>query len=186
MDSRNVRLADLEERVADACGVLNVAHAQLVAVTGELIESELWRGFGIRSVEHWLVLKAGLSPERARQVVEVASAAEALPVTTRKLADGELSFEQVHAVARHRGKVPRRGGSRVRRGGYRSAAAPHPCPAPPSPTPPTPRTPTALMATTGPTPTTPKALPPVLIAVRITVVRRPLSRRTRPQPQPAR
>lgn len=104
MDSRNVRLADLEERVADACGVLNVAHAQLVAVTGELIESELWRGFGIRSVEHWLVLKAGLSPERARQVVEVASAAEALPVTTRKLADGELSFEQVHAVARHRGK----------------------------------------------------------------------------------
>ncbi len=98
------KLADIEGRVADACGVLNVAHAKLVELTRELIESEVWRGYGIRSVEHWLTLKAGLSSTRARQIVDVATAAAQLPVTVRTFADGELSFEQVHAVAQHPGK----------------------------------------------------------------------------------
>jgi len=104
MNDSYVKLTELQDRLAEACGVLNVAHARLVALTAELIETELWRGYGIRSVEHYLTLQTGLSPERARQVVEVAAAAPALPATTGKLAAGELSFEQVHAVTRHQGK----------------------------------------------------------------------------------
>ena len=104
MDESYARLADIKDRLADACGVLNVAHARLVELTAELIETELWRGYGIRSVEHDLMLQTGLSPERARQVVEVAAATVALPVTTAKLAEGALSFEQVHAVTQHQGK----------------------------------------------------------------------------------
>lgn len=104
MDESYARLTELQDRLADACGVLNVANAAVVQLTAELIETELWRGYGIRSVEHYLTLQTGLSPERARQVVEVAAAAAALPVTTGKLAAGELSFEQVHAVTRHQGK----------------------------------------------------------------------------------
>lgn len=101
MQSRDAQIDDLEGRVADACGVLNVANARLVELTAELIESDLWRGYGIRSVEHWLTLKTGLSPERARQVSEVAAATKAMPVTGQSFADGELAFEQVHAVAKH-------------------------------------------------------------------------------------
>ncbi len=101
MESRDAQIDDLEGRVAAACGVLNVANARLVELTAELIETDLWRGYGIRSVEHWLTLKTGLSPERARHVAEVAAATKAMPVTGQSLADGELSFEQVHAVAKH-------------------------------------------------------------------------------------
>lgn len=104
VSSRDAQVDDLEGRVADACGVLNVANARLVELTAELIESDLWRGYGIRSVDHWLTLKTGLSPERARQVAEVAAATKAMPVTGQCFADGELSFEQVHAVAKHSGK----------------------------------------------------------------------------------
>ena len=104
MDESCARLADIKDRLADACGVLNVAHARLVELTAELIETDLWRGYGIRSVEHFLTLQTGLSPERARQVAEVAAATAELPVTTGKLSAGELSFEQVHAVSRHQGK----------------------------------------------------------------------------------
>ncbi len=104
MDESYAKLADIKDRLADACGVLNVANATLVELTAELIETDLWRGYGIRSVEHYLTLQTGLSPERARQVAEVAAASTELPVTTGKLAAGELSFEQVHAVTRHQGK----------------------------------------------------------------------------------
>ncbi len=104
MQGRDAQVDDLEGRVAAACGVLNVANARLVELTAELIESDLWRGYGIRSVEHWLTLKTGLSPERARHVAEVAAATKAMPVTGQSFADGELSFEQVHAVAKHSDK----------------------------------------------------------------------------------
>lgn len=100
-DEREQRLAGLESEVADACGALNVAHARLVSCTAQLLESGLWKGYGIRSIEHWLTLRAGLSAERARHIADVAKRAGELPVTLRTLADGELSFEQAHAVARH-------------------------------------------------------------------------------------
>jgi len=100
-DEREQRLAGLESEVADACGALNVAHARLVSCTAQLLESGLWKGYGIRSIEHWLTLRAGLSPERARHIADVAKRAGELPVTLQTLADGELSFEQAHAVARH-------------------------------------------------------------------------------------
>ncbi len=74
MDESYAKLEDIKTRLADACGVLNVANARLVELTAELIATELWRGYGIRSVEHYLTLQTGLSPERARQVADVAAA----------------------------------------------------------------------------------------------------------------
>ena len=45
---------DLERRIAEACGTLNVAHAQLVGLIGIVLECRAWEGFGIRSPEHWV------------------------------------------------------------------------------------------------------------------------------------
>ena len=92
---------EIEAKIASAAGALNVAHGRLVELAADLIESELWRGYGIKSVEHWLCWKAGLSPERARQITAVARRRSELPVTVATLTAGELSVDQVICVAKH-------------------------------------------------------------------------------------
>ena len=91
----------LEAELAVVCGALNQVSARLVALTARAIESEGWAGAGIRSVEHWLVLRAGLSPGRARQVVVMARRVGVLPVVMGQFAAGRLSVDQVAVVARH-------------------------------------------------------------------------------------
>ena len=90
----------LERRMADLCGHLNVLHAQLVDTVVEALDGGLWEQWGIRSPEHWLAWQTGLSPTRARQLVDAARRAGELPVTFAAFADGELSVDQVVAVAR--------------------------------------------------------------------------------------
>jgi hypothetical protein len=92
---------DIEARIAEASGTLAVAHAQLVELTVEVIERDLWRGGGFRSVSHWLTLKAGLSHHRAHQIVELATRSCELPATVGALAVGEITFDQAHTVAQH-------------------------------------------------------------------------------------
>lgn len=90
----------IEADVAEVAGVLNAAHGRLVELAGELIETEAWRRVGIKSVEHWLCWRAGLSAHRAKQVVGVARRRAELPVICATLARGERSLEQVGEVAR--------------------------------------------------------------------------------------
>jgi hypothetical protein len=82
---------EIEAKIASAAGALNVAHGRLVELAADLIESELWRGYGIKSVEHWLCWKAGLSPERARQITAVARRRSELPVTVATFANEAIS-----------------------------------------------------------------------------------------------
>ena len=100
----NPSLSDVEEieaRIADASGVLAVAHSRLVGLVADVIERGLWQGGGFRSPAHWLTLKAGLSNGRAQQIVDLATRAAELPATVEALGAGELTFEQAHAVAAH-------------------------------------------------------------------------------------
>src|SRR4029079_7369024 len=55
----------LESEVAEVAGVLNAAHGRLVELTAELIETDAWRGWGTRSIEHWLVWQGRVSPHHA-------------------------------------------------------------------------------------------------------------------------
>ncbi len=98
---RQDAVQQIEAKVAAAAGALNVAHGRLVELAGELIETDLWKGYGVKSVEHWLGWHAGLSPERARQITAVARRHRELPVTMATLAVGELSVDQVITVAKH-------------------------------------------------------------------------------------
>lgn len=99
--AREAAVREIEAQVASAAGALNVAHGRLVELAADLIESGLWCGYGIKSVEHWLCWKAGLSPERARQVTAVARRRGELPVTVAALGAGALSVDQVICVAKH-------------------------------------------------------------------------------------
>jgi Domain of unknown function (DUF222) len=91
----------LQERMADLCGHLNVLHAQLVDTVVEALDNDLWQQWGIHSPEHWLAWQTGLSPARAKQLVDTARRSRELPVTFAAFADGELSVDQVVAVAKY-------------------------------------------------------------------------------------
>ncbi|MHB1474656.1 MAG: HNH endonuclease signature motif containing protein [Dermatophilaceae bacterium] len=92
---------DAEQELASLCGVLNASYARLVAIVAGALVDESWAIAGVRSPEHWLTMRAGLSPFRARQVVAVARRAGELPSVMGEFADGQLSLDQVMVVARY-------------------------------------------------------------------------------------
>src|SRR6476646_6605056 len=90
---------DLWARTATVAGRLNRAHAELVDIAAELIEGDHWGDGGFRSPEHYLVVRAGLSPAHARDVVAVARRRVELPTMARSVATGALSLDQAAVVA---------------------------------------------------------------------------------------
>jgi hypothetical protein len=92
---------DAEQELASLCGVLNQSYARLVTIVAEALDDESWAIAGVRSPEHWLTMRAGLSPFRARQVVAVARRRGELPSVMGQFGDGQLSLDQVMVVARY-------------------------------------------------------------------------------------
>ena len=88
-------------RTAEVAGRLNRAQGELVEVAVELIEGEHWGEGGFRSPEHYLVVRAGLSPAHARDVVAIARRRHELPAVSEALRDGLLSLDQTAVVAHH-------------------------------------------------------------------------------------
>ncbi len=100
-DTRDGR--SLEERVSAAVGLLNVVAAELVGLIAEALRTDGWQGFGIRSPEHWVIWRCGMSPGRARRLVALARGLEALPVTGSSFAARSLSEDQTAVIVRHTG-----------------------------------------------------------------------------------
>ncbi len=90
-----------ETRVREVAGILNRAHAELIDIVADAITDDTWGGGGISSPEHWLTLRAGLSPSRARLIVAIARRRTELPATMDQFEAGNLSVEQVAAITRH-------------------------------------------------------------------------------------
>ena len=97
-------LEAIESEIADIAGHLNSLYGRLVHVAGEVVDRDLWHGIGYRNAAHWLGMRAGLSPERARAVIAAAERRSELPVTLGALVEGRLSIDQVLPVVR---RVPR-------------------------------------------------------------------------------
>ncbi len=57
--------AALGRELAQVCGIANAASAKLVGLIGGVLQSEAWEGYGIRSPEHWVTWKCGVSAGRA-------------------------------------------------------------------------------------------------------------------------
>ena len=91
----------LWERAAQVAGRLNRAHGELVDVAAQLVEGGHWGDGGFSSPEHLLVVRAGLSPAQAGDVVRIARRRAELPDAVAALAAGELSIGQAAVVARH-------------------------------------------------------------------------------------
>ena len=86
MTSREQVARSLETRVAETVGLLNVVSAELVSLIAEVIRTDAWKGWGIRSPEHWVVWQCGMSPSRARRLVAMARNLEELPRTPKQRA----------------------------------------------------------------------------------------------------
>jgi hypothetical protein len=91
----------LEERLAETVGLLNVVTAELVALIGEALRDGAWEGFGIRSPEHWVVWRCGVSPARARRLVAAARTLDGLPNVAALFEAGSLSEDQTAVIVRH-------------------------------------------------------------------------------------
>jgi Domain of unknown function (DUF222)/HNH endonuclease len=91
----------LEERLAETAGLLNVVTAELVALIGEALRTGAWEGFGVRSPEHWVVWRCGVSPARARRLVAAARTLDGLPHVGALFEAGSLSEDQTAVIVRH-------------------------------------------------------------------------------------
>ena len=92
---------DTEQELASLCGVLNQSYARLVTLVAQALVDESWAIAGVRSPEHWLTMRAGLSPFRAKAIVAVARRSGELPSVMDQFAEGQLSLDQVMVVARY-------------------------------------------------------------------------------------
>jgi Domain of unknown function (DUF222) len=86
--------APLDDRIATACGHLNACYADLVDLLAEVIGTGAWNGFGIRSVEHWIGWRTGLSGSHCRTLSALVAAAETHPRVIEAFRAGELSIDQ--------------------------------------------------------------------------------------------
>lgn len=98
---REAEAARLEAEMAQVCGVVNAGAGRLVELIAEVLASGCWTGQAIRSPEHWVAWRCGVSGGRARSLVALARRRHELPVTAAALAAGSLSEDQAAVVARH-------------------------------------------------------------------------------------
>jgi hypothetical protein len=94
-------LLTVEQRISDLMGVMNAATAELVGVIAEVDRTGLWQGCGIRSLEHWVTWRCGVSARRARQLVAMARRLDELPAVREVFAAGSMSEDQAAVVFRH-------------------------------------------------------------------------------------
>ena len=89
---------DPDGAISEIAGALNLANARLTSVMQTVLSDEAWQGPGVHTPAQWLSWKAGVSPERARDIVRVAQARSSFPALIDVFDAGQLSLEQV-AVA---------------------------------------------------------------------------------------
>jgi hypothetical protein len=80
------------------CGQLS---PELVDLAVRVVEGQHWGDGGFRSPEHYFVVRAGLSPSHARDVVAVAKRRHELTAASEALREGSLSLDQTAVVAHH-------------------------------------------------------------------------------------
>ena len=89
-----------EGEAAVVMGTVNVAVARLVAAVRDLIAVDGWVGHGIRSPEHWVCWKAGMSRGRAAGLVAIARRVSELPACWALFQQGRLGEDAMVRIAR--------------------------------------------------------------------------------------
>jgi hypothetical protein len=100
---RDGRRADeveaLGERIAVLSAQLAAATCRLLMMIRDFDQREGW-GCGFRSCAHWMSWRCGMDLGAAREKVRVARALAVLPLLSRAMGRGELSYSKVRALTR--------------------------------------------------------------------------------------
>jgi 5-methylcytosine-specific restriction endonuclease McrA len=100
--STHPRVAALErlgDEIAELSARMDAATARLLTLIREFDERRGWN-IGFRSCAEWLSWRVGLELGAARERVRVAHGLGSLPLLSRALARGELSYSKVRALTR--------------------------------------------------------------------------------------
>ncbi len=89
----------LGDEIARLAAHLHAATYRLLLLIREFDEREGWAA-GFRSCAHWLSWRTGIAPGAAREKVRVARALASLPLLSRAMARGSLSYSKVRALTR--------------------------------------------------------------------------------------
>ena len=89
-----------ERRTLALMGTINLAVAELVTTIRMLIDTEGWQGHGIRSVEHFVQWKAGVSEGRSQNLVRVARRIHELPMCWALFSEGRITEDVMVRLAR--------------------------------------------------------------------------------------
>ncbi|KRE27087.1 hypothetical protein ASG82_11485 [Mycobacterium sp. Soil538] len=98
------RLDVLFDELAELAGQRNAIDGRIVSIFAEIDRDGLWAAAGARSVENLVAWKTGVSTARAKTVAAVAHRIEEFPRCVAGLQEGQLSLDQVGAIAARAGK----------------------------------------------------------------------------------
>jgi hypothetical protein len=95
----NADLDTLGDEIAELCAHLDAATARLLDLIREFDARGGWNN-GFRSCAAWLSWRVGFAPGAAREHVRVARELATLPLLSKALARGELSYSKVRELTR--------------------------------------------------------------------------------------
>lgn len=99
--SRQERVGwEAQATAARVMGQMNVLAWQLVEMMVEVLDAEAWGGGGsLRSPEHWLCWRTGLSRSRAHKITQIARRVEELPLCVALFREGLLTEDAMGLIA---------------------------------------------------------------------------------------
>ena len=89
---------DLAEMVVDLRRVATRLEAEIARAVHAVSQRDAWQASGASSVEAWLAAETKVSMRSARDQVRLAGTLAAAPVVAEKMADGELSIDNVRLL----------------------------------------------------------------------------------------
>jgi len=94
------RVLDLENQITTLSANIYAAEYRWLCLLAQFDELEGWCGKGIKSFAHWLNWKCGISLTAGREKVRVARKLGELPLTSKAMSEGRLSYSKVRAITR--------------------------------------------------------------------------------------
>jgi hypothetical protein len=94
------RVLELENQITTLSANIYAAEYQWLCLLAQFDELEGWCGKGIKSFAHWLNWKCGISLVAGREKVRVARKLPELPLISKAMSEGRLSYSKLRAITR--------------------------------------------------------------------------------------
>jgi hypothetical protein len=94
------QVLQLEDEITRLSANIYAAEYRWLCLLAQFDELEGWCGKGIKSFAHWLNWKCGISLAAGREKVRVARKLGGLPLISKAMSEGRLSYSKVRAITR--------------------------------------------------------------------------------------